>query len=264
MEITARRHNNGDADRCSRRKESVHHYEGGSKPLYRHAERDATAIGTHVLEEEVARLVADGEEIAKPTIGAIEGDTISSCTLRDAWIEVITSNEKLRFFLTIAFVRPYDDEQAYKAVKNITKLINKSIWGRNWYKHKEKSIRGFIIAEPHEISLDLRNRLHFHLLLEARDGLTLASLKKGLDYAIARTYGPRRGIMVEPDMVDVREIYDLTGLSDYVTKTFNRKDWRRGDGISLLHHGGISGQLTRPRMHSARNHLWVPAHVQSS
>lgn len=141
---------------------------------------------------------------------------------------------------TVSFVRPYQDEVTLSSLAHCVRTINRDLWGTRWFKHS-KGLSGLAVAEPHRISLSMRDRLHFHILLRKPDGLDKARLYEALNQAPLGLKDAFGKPMTAANRIDSREIWEADGVAAYLTKKLGTSDWAAGDNIFFVEPTGISG-----------------------
>lgn len=181
--------------------------------------------------------------------------TTKSKLQRNGWEQFIVNSGPYAYMWTESFVRPYSDAVLLDALWQCTRHVNRELWGPRWQK-KGLGLCGTVIAEAHELSLDVRNRLHFHVLLHPQQGNE--DLKR-LNDVIATSSGRLKDgygrNMSAEDRVDVREVYALDALAGYVTKSLWTQHWTSGDNIFFIRPGGIEGVVLKARSSSALKKL---------
>ncbi|HGM7062459.1 TPA: hypothetical protein ACKP7Q_000807 [Stenotrophomonas maltophilia] len=177
-----------------------------------------------------------GEIFVNPAAGA---------PLYNAWNEFLATTGPYTYIWTQSFMHPYSDRKAIEALWDCTKHINRSIWGPRWVK-KGSGIHATVVAERHKKSLELRGRLHFHVLVQKPDAEIcdekfISAVKDGAVW-LRDDFGKPMSAL---DRTDVRTVYDPAGLATYLTKDLQTHHWPNGDSIFFLRPGGAEGVVFR-------------------
>ena len=164
-----------------------------------------------------------------------------------AWEDFLATSGPYPYMWTQSFVRPYSDNELFNALWQCTRFINRELWGPRWDR-KQLGLKGTVVAEPHRKSLDVRGRLHFHVLLHGQQGNgDLQRLREVVTSASLRLRDSAGRQMSAIDRVNVKEVWDIGGLADYLTKDLQTPHWAGGDNIFFIRPNGIEGNVMQAR-----------------
>lgn len=155
-------------------------------------------------------------------------------------MDFITSSGPYADMWTVSFIRPYQDEVALRSLAHCVRAINRELWGTRWFKNS-KGLSGLVVAEPHRISLSMRGRLHFHILLRRPEGIDRAMLYEVLNQAPMKLNDAFGKPMTANNRIDCREIWEVECLAGYLTKELRTSEWAAGDNIFFVEPSGIEG-----------------------
>ena len=96
-----------------------------------------------------------------------------SADLRKGWEELIAQCYPFACYLTVNFLRPYEDRFLIKSVNELLWRLNSELFKRR-FKNKRKCLRGICSVEICEGG-NLDNRLHFHLLIQPNELLNVGN-----------------------------------------------------------------------------------------
>jgi len=163
------------------------------------------------------------------------------CPLFGAWHEFLATTGPYSHMWTHSYIHPYGDRKAIDALWDCTRHINRSIWGPRWNK-KNNGIHATVIAERHKLSLELRGRLHFHVLVQPSDsGVSDERFGAVVHEAAQWLKDDYKRSMSANDRTDVRKIYDTEGLAKYLTKDLHIPHLSNGENIFFIRPNGIDG-----------------------
>lgn len=174
---------------------------------------------------------------------------------RQDWIDFIASSGPYTDFWTVSFIHPYEDEVALKSLAHCLRAVNRELWGTRWLKNS-RGLSGLVVAEPHKISLSMRGRLHFHILLRQPESIDKVTLYDALNRIPLNLKDANGKLMTAANRIDSREIWRIDGLACYLTKKLGTSDWASGDNIFFVEPTGIEGCVLPVRAGSvlARRH----------
>lgn len=153
-----------------------------------------------------------------------------------AWESLIASGE-YKYMFTLSFVRTYSDSDALDALRHMLRVANRKLLGTRW-SAKELVLTGICVAERHEISLELRGALHFHVLIESvSEQCSLLDIVNALREAAMSLKDRLKRPMTATDRIHFRLVDELDVVSRYLTKQATLSCWSIGDNIILLDRG---------------------------
>lgn len=160
-----------------------------------------------------------------------------------AWKEFIISSGPYSYSWTLSFMNPYSDTASIEALWKCTSFINRELWGPRWDKNGH-GLKCTVVAERHKVSLELRGRLHFHVLVHAQDGnMDAARFTEAANTSCVRLKDSFGKHMSSPDRIKIQEINGIDGLANYLTKDLQTSQWLRGENILFIRKSGIEGQV---------------------
>ena len=166
-----------------------------------------------------------------------------------AWEEFIISSGPYTYAWTLSFMNPYSDNASNEALWKCTSFINRELWGPRWDKNK-LGLRCTVVAERHKASLELRGRLHFHMLVHEQSGnMDAKRFTEAANTSCLRLKDSYGRNMTSPDRINIQEIYGIDGIANYLTKDLKTAHWSRGDNIFFIREGGLEGNVM-PKMSS--------------
>ena len=172
-----------------------------------------------------------------------------------AWEEFLATSGPYPYIWTVSFVRPYPDHVLLKALWQSARFINRELWGPRWDR-KQCGLRGTVVAEPHRTSLHVRGRLHFHVLLHEQEGnADIERLREAASSASLRLTDASGRRMSAPDRVNVKGVWDMSGLAGYLTKNLATPHWACGENIFFVRPSGIEGNVMPARGNAALKRL---------
>ena len=166
---------------------------------------------------------------------------------RQAWQQLIAENTANGYLVTLGFYCYLDEHRAIHSANEFLKRANRSLFGKRFKNHRE-SLIGMVVLEKKRHSTRSSNSPHFHFMVTAdgRDVRAMVEAAEGasrsLCYPTFERDRPFGRAISDPDLVDVREVYDPVGLADYLTKDCYRfGPLREALNIGFVTPDGIEG-----------------------
>lgn len=183
---------------------------------------------------EYGGMLADIYKDMDSYIEQAEGANAKGSGMYLAWRQVVEAKGPFSHLFTLCFIHPYSDEEAIGALRTWCSMMNRVVKGPRW-KRKGSGFSGIAVAERHGISLDFRGRLHFHVLLDARDVsidlVTLQSITHSCALILKDSHDRQ---MTDLGRVDLREVTKQERLIGYLLKDLYSPEWKPGDNIGFL------------------------------
>ena len=162
--------------------------------------------------------------------------------MRRHWEETIAKGGPYTLMWTLSFVRPYGDKTSVCALEAAAKFVSRQLFGPRW-QGKGRGLDALVVAEPHQVSRDLRGRLHFHVLIKQQEHQPdIERLREELMACSLRLTDRFGRKMTTEDRVDVREVWDVEGVAAYLSKTMLSRRWDDiGGNLFFVHNAEVIG-----------------------
>lgn len=190
-------------------------------------------------------------EVRQSDAGPNLRDAGTDSQLFKAWNQFISSTGPYSYFWTLSFVHPYTDSICLDALWQCVKRLNRSMYGPRWSKN-DKGMHATVVAERHKVSLSVRGRLHFHVLVERpQTDITFDRFSALLGKAALDLRDQTGRLMSAPERINVQAVSDSSGLATYLTKDLRTTQWPLGDNVFFLSPQGSYGVVLKPASSSA-------------
>nr|WP_313124695.1 hypothetical protein [Stenotrophomonas geniculata] len=162
----------------------------------------------------------------------------NSCV--EGWKQFLSELSQDSYLWTLSFMRPYSDSQCIKALWEATKYINREMWGPRWSK-KRAGMHATVVAERHQISQELRGRLHFHVLVHDLEDVCEERLRSAVIRTAEWLRDEHGQTMSAAERTDVRKVSDSDGLASYLAKDIGSWPNERGNSVFFIRPSGLEG-----------------------
>jgi len=136
-----------------------------------------------------------------------------------------------KYFITITTPLNITDKQLHYKTSELLQRVNKSLFGRNYYKYKDTQLNGFVFFENGHGN----KRSHYHLLACDIGINTYNDIGSGFKKACSKIKLYGRQMFNYYDGIDIQEIYDIEGIADYCIKEMDN-----ASDFYLLNERGIA------------------------
>jgi hypothetical protein len=180
---------------------------------------------------------------------------------RRAWEELLQGRRQARYLVSVGFKVHCLNVTGITSMNFFLDAINRDLFKQR-HEHKDPTagLSGACIIEPHLLSKNFYGQMHFHALIDDDPAIENVGTLKAAVYGNMKRVKTKDGWpMLDRNVVDVRSIWDIDGLADYLTKTHRLHRWRTLDNVCFVTPQGLSGfciEYLQGRNELLRKHEW--------
>ena len=146
-------------------------------------------------------------------------NSIETMKLRNDYKQLVLDNGPYKYFLTITFKYNQSEYISNQQINFLLRLLNRKIFTRN--NHTEY-IDGFVFVENHKY---FRDSIHYHLMIKDNQNFDLPDKKHLVEHfydCLKKVKTNSNHPAFDEHNCRVQNVYDETGLVDYLTKSFEK------------------------------------------
>jgi len=163
--------------------------------------------------------------------------------MRDWWRKFIIERKQAKYLLTVAFKVHCTNEQGLEAASFFVRKIGRNLFNHDHGTYPTAGLTGVCLLEPHMLRHGFHGQCHFHMLIDDNAKIANAATFKRIALKeMKKVVTLDNWPMLDENVVDVRAIWDIEGLADYLTKTLRMHRWKaNGDNFCIVESNGLRG-----------------------